>query len=129
MHLYRTKPFSDKCQTDELQHVDLQCTARYMLSFQVMNPILYAIWYRQRILIMFSSEERKAIFKFIDSFRKKPGVYDTLTIQRDYLATYWDEFALWNPMLFLIIDIFKFLKKGVTTICKIICKFFKLHSR
>jgi hypothetical protein len=86
-------------------------TAIYLLVFRLRHPLAYFLWYRHRILLNLTKTDREEICAKMNELDKKqqPLTSFHLMLCRD------DEFALWQPFLFVFVDAFQALKKSVFT--------------
>ena len=94
--------------------------AMYMYEMSIKRPIAYWLWYRWWIPAICSKDTRKHIYYLMRYSR-----------YAEY-RSYWLEFSLYHPYLFILYIVFSTLfelcEKSVSTTIKFISRFFKRSS-
>ena len=85
--------------------------AVYLSLFRLYNPLMYFLWYRFRIRMMLTKSEIRGLS---DCGHYHWTSFYGMSLTHMGCMSYWDEFALRHPVLFLFVDAFQFLKKLLT---------------
>jgi len=82
----------------------------YVYSFKLRNPIAYLLWYRWWFRRQLTSKDRDLVW----TKKRRAESDDCLHKLYGLSPSYWEEFCLWHPWLFLPIAVFQLLKQLVT---------------
>jgi len=105
---------------------DIDRRAHYYILFKIRHPIAWLLWYRWRLPMPLTAEER---LKFFSEARKRNFLHSSCSCSNDDFIAQRDEFALYHPFLFFFADLFQIFKTLFTRFSKKIFSIRKCSNR